>query len=108
MTIHEYLKGLSAYPIPLMAIVAVATDRRLTLDEEATVEATRSRACKLATADLFCWLSVAPNVSQGGQSYSFSDEQRKDLRSRALAIYKEFGDSGASRQTSFGYKGSRL
>lgn len=62
---------------------------------------------KKAVADVLMWLSNAPDVSQGGQSYSMTDDQRKQLRMRAMAIYQETGDD-TRKQTIYGYKGSRL
>lgn len=55
------------------------------------------------------WLSLAPNVTQGGQSYSFSDEQRLQFRNQANSLYKEFAaDDSATPKPVYGYKGSRL
>ena len=56
------------------------------------------------------WLSVAPDVSQGGQSYSFTDEQRKQFRNRANSLYDDFGasDEAGTPKPIYGYKGSRL
>ena len=50
------------------------------------------------------------NVSQGGQSYSFTDEQRKALRNQASALYRDLGENdgtGAAKAT-YGYKGTNL
>ena len=69
----------------------------------------QSDAFRLATADLWIWLSAAPNISQGGQSYSFNDQQRKEMRDRALAIIDELEEENAGEpQIKYGYKGSRL
>ena len=84
-TILESLKGVNAYPIPLRTLTGFAEVRGLTLTAEATQEVLRGAAYNLSLADLLLWLSLAPNISQGGQSYSFSDEQRADLRRRAYA-----------------------
>lgn len=105
----ESLKGLNAYPIPLRTLVDAAEKRGLNLDTEATAEVLKSKEYNLAKADLFLWLSFAPDVSQGGQNYSFTDEQRTQLRSHAKALYKDFDDdSGSANKPIYGYKGSRL
>ena len=54
--------------------------------------------------------SRAPNVGQGGQSYNFTDEQRRDFRNRAKAIYDDLGEvaDGDSAGIRYGYKGSRV
>lgn len=109
-TVLEALKGINAYPIPLLAILDAGIGRELDPTTEVDETILRSKEYKLATADLYYWLAVAPNVSQGGQSYSFTDEERKDFRNRATAIYDEYGepDDNVGKGVRYGYKGSRL
>ena len=107
-TILEALKGVNAYPIPLRTLEEVAEGRGLDLQSEVTLSVLRSKEYRLATADLFMWLSFAPNVGQGGQSYSFSEEQRIQLRRKADAIYAECGEEQSLSKPTFGYKGKRL
>lgn len=105
----ENLKGINAYPIPLRTLVETADKWGLGLDTEATAEVLKGKAYNLAKADLLLWLSFAPDVSQGGQSFSFTDEQRTQFRNHAKALYKEFDDdSGSANKPIYGYKGSRL
>lgn len=79
------------------------------MSDEVTESVIKSAAYNLALADVLMWLSLAPDVTQGGQSYSFTDEQRQQLRNRANALYGEFGSAtGAASGTVYGYKGSRL
>lgn len=105
----EALKGLNSYPVPLRTLVETAEKRGLNLDTEATTDVLKGKEYNLAAADIFLWLSFAPNVSQGGQSYSFTDEQRTHFRNHAKALYKDFGeDSGSATKPIYGYKGSRL
>ena len=95
----EALKGLNSYPVPLRTLVETAEKRGLNLDTETTAEILKGKAYNLA----------APDVSQGGQSYSFTDEQRTQLRNHAKALYKDFDDdSGSANKPIYGYKGSRL
>lgn len=107
-TILESLKSINAYPVPLRTLVEIAERRGLSLTSEATQADLRGKNYKLATADLLLWLSLAPNISQGGQSYSFTDEQRQQFRNRANALFDEFGEETSSVQPTYGYKGSRL
>lgn len=107
-TILESLKGVNAYPVPLRTLVEIAERRGLSLTSDATQADLRGKDYKLATADLLLWLSLAPNISQGGQSYSFTDEQRQQFRNRANALFDEFGEETSSVQPTYGYKGSRL
>lgn len=105
----ELLKGVTAYPIPLRTLLETAEKRGLNLDGEATAKVIKGKAYNLARADLFLWLSFAPDISQGGQSFAFSDEQRSRLRNQAKALYAEFEpDGSASQKPIYGYKGSRL
>lgn len=105
-SVLEALRGVNSYPIPLRTIEEVSRRRGLDLEELATCEMLKSRAFNLSRADLLLWLSYAPNVTQGGQSYSFTDEQRTRMRSASQQLYDEL--EGVQRKTLYGYKGKRL
>lgn len=107
MTIQEALRGISAYPVPAATLGEICERRGLALDEEASVSLLESDSFQLAKADVLLWLSYAPNVSQGGQSYSFTDEQREQMRGEASSLLGEFGEDEKLR-TRYGYKGNRL
>lgn len=107
-TVLETLKGVSAYPVPLRTLVETAELRGLSLEEVATQEIMVGKAYKLAKADLLLWLALAPNITQGGQSFSFTDEQRQQFRNQAKALYDECGEVSAATKPIYGYKGSRL
>ena len=107
-SISEALKSISAYPIPLRTLVETAESRGLDLYDEATQEKLKSKACRLARADLLLWLSVAPNISQGGQSYSFTAEERRQMRQQAQSLYDELEPQTTTGLASYGYKGDRL
>lgn len=106
MTTLEALKGINSYPIPLRTLEETAGRRGLSLDADVTVENLRSKEYRLSYADLLMWLSYAPQVTQGGQSYSFTDDQRLEMRNRASELYEELEDEAPKAR--FGYKGSRL
>lgn len=107
-TILDTFQGISAYPIPQRTLSAVALRRGISLIEPANYENMASTEYKLCKADLLVWLSQAPNISQGGQSFSFTDEQRKQYRQQANALYEECGEEDSSTRVIYGYKGSRL
>ncbi len=107
-TVLESLKGINAYPIPQRTIVNTAEYRGLNLDDDATQEVMRAGNYNLAQADLLMWLSQAPDVSQGGQDYSFTDEQRVQFRNRANALYDQYEEETVKHKPTYGYKGSRL
>lgn len=105
VTLMDSLQSLCAYPIPEQAIEAIAVERGLDTMLDADSEAMHSNAYKLAKADVLMWLVYAPNVSQGGVSYTLSDEQRKRFLDQASSLYKHADTEVKPR---FGYKGSRL
>lgn len=105
MTVAEYLRGVTAYPVPFRTLSMIAEGRGLEVGKGVG----EPRLMRLAAADLLLWLSAAPNITQGGQSYSFTDEQRKEMKSRAQAVYAELEpDNKALDSVVYGYKGSRL
>lgn len=108
-TTLEALKGVSAYPVPFRTLVETAERRGISLNDEATQEVLKGREYRLAKADLLLWLSIAPNITQGGQSFSFTDEQRRQMRNEAQALYDELEDEEtAQTKPTYGYKGDRL
>ena len=109
MTVIDSLKGINAYPIPLRTLSEIEERRNLCLTQEATKDILESKDYNLAVADVLLWLSYAPNISQGGQNYSFTDEQRVQLRNRAKKLFNEFGDElGRTINMVYGYKGDTL
>lgn len=107
-TLLDSLKAISAYPIPLRTLTETAERRDLSVTAEATQEVLQSKTYRLAKADLLLWLSIAPDISQGGQSFSFTDEQRKDFKRQAQGIYDVLEPSQKAGRVTYGYKGSRL
>lgn len=107
-TILEALKGINSYPIPLRTLSETAERRGITLTDETSAEVLRGKAFNLCRADLLLWLSYAPDVTQGGQSFSFTNEQREAMRSLAQKIFDEFEEEGNVPKPRYGYKGSRL
>lgn len=104
MTIQQSLKSINAYPVPLHTIQDIADARGLNMEAVADIETRKKDAFRLAKADVLKWLSQAPNVSQSGVSYSFTESERKSLRRQADDIYQDCGEVDSSL-TSFGYKG---
>lgn len=108
MTVLDSLRASSAYPVPQEVVETIVAARGLQPDATLSPDLARSPAYRLAKADLLTWLSGAPDVSQEGISYSFTDEQRKGFRGRAAAIYDDCGDGEDKAGTIYGYKGDRL
>lgn len=106
VTFYDLLRGINAYPIPPTALIGIAAVRGLDLEEEVLNDSVASDSWRLARADVLMWLADAPNVAQGGQNYSFTDEQRKRFRDEAQAVYDELEPD--EHKAKYGYKGSRL
>lgn len=108
MTLKDALAGINAYPIPTNVLEAVAIKRGLTLTSSVTQAMLAETSYKLAQADLYAWLADAPNVSQGGQSYTIDATSRARFRRLANGIYGELGDDASGTANNYGYKGDRL
>lgn len=107
-TVRDSLQSINGYPIPQRTLDTVAAERGISLFEELTPDVCKGAEYRLAKADLLKWLCNAPNVSQGGQSYSFSPDQRKRFMAEANAIYQDVGGDADKAGQVYGYKGSRL
>lgn len=111
MTVLQSLLSVTVYPLPLRTLEEAAARRGIDLAEDASKDVLTSAAYNLAVADVLVWLVTAPDVSQGGQSYSFTDEQRAQMLSRARALLAKYApdtDAATSTGVVYGYKGSRL
>ena len=109
MNVLQSLKSLSSYPIPTATVEDVAEGVGLKIDSEMSMELRNGKEYKRAKAGVFLFLSEAPNVTQGGISYSFSESERKRFRDRANNILCELGESSDDASLpEFGYKGEDL
>ena len=106
MTLSDYLRGLTNYPVPDEALQSILSKRGL--DGKSTM--TDDKLLCLVTADLYSWVALAPDISQGGQSYSLSDNIREYYRRRANELYRDAGEpeSVLKEHPRYGYKGDRL
>lgn len=108
MNVLQSLKSLSGYPIPLATIQDVADEVGISVDAETTQELRGSKEFLRAKARVYLYLSKAPNVSQGGITYNFSDEDRRRFRQEAESILDEIGDDANGLGVTYGYKGEDL
>lgn len=108
ISVLEALRGINAYPIPMQTIETIACSRGLVLNAEITSDILNGKAYNLARADVLLWLSTAPDISQGGQSYNFDDTQRTQFRNRAARLVEKYGEGEQVPDVVYGYKGSRL
>lgn len=107
MTLSDYLRGLTNYPVHEEALQSILSKRGASYDTDAIDD---DQLLCLTTADVYRWLSTAPDISQGGQSYSLSDTTRSFYRAKANALYREAGEpeSVTTGHPRYGYKGDRL
>lgn len=108
MNVLQSLRSLSSYPIPTATIEDVAEGVGLAIDTEVTQELRKDKRFKRAQALVYIFLSEAPNVSQGGISYSFSEEERRRFRLRAESLLEQIGDATSEAGVEYGYKGEDL
>lgn len=106
MTLSEYLRGLTNYPVPEEALQSILSKRGL--DGESTTK--DDKLLCLVTADLYSWVALAPDISQGGQSYSILYSVREYYRKRANELYRAGGEpvEEVKAKVRYGYKGERL
>lgn len=109
ITVLDSLKAINRYPVPATFYASVMVARGIEGEAEADADMLTGAAYSLAKADVLIWLSNAPDISQGGQTYGFTDEQRTLMRNEAYALYKEYGDGATNTpKPTYGHKGSRL
>lgn len=106
MTLIDYLRGLTSYPVPEEALQSILSKRGL--DGKRTM--TDDKLLCLVTADLYSWVALAPDISQGGQSYSLLYSVREYYRKRANELYRAGGEpvEEVKAKVQYGYKGERL
>lgn len=108
ITIFQSLKSISGYPIPETTILEIVDSVGLDPEQDTDSSVRRSIGFKRATAKIYTYLSLAPNVSQGGISYSFTKDERNLFVSIADRILKEIGDEDEMNDANYGYMGENL
>lgn len=108
MKVSELLKSVNNYPIPANVIMEAGIRHGISPDDEADKEVLASEAYNLAKADIYEYLAGAPNVSQNGISFTFTDEQRSYFLSMASSIRREWGVTDLASGQGYGYMGEDL
>lgn len=106
LTIQQSLKSGSSYPTPQRVLDRIAAARGLDLSAVCEKDTYLTKEYQLAEADLLIWLSNAPNVSEGGVTFSFSADDKRSMKQTANSVYTLF--DVAPKGTIFGYKGDSL
>lgn len=108
MTILNSLKSLNGYPIPQLSLENIIEEVGLSATQERTPAVRDGAPFKRAKARVYLLLAEAPDVSQGGISYSFSDEDKKHFRSLAQSLLEEVGDDASMFSDDYGWMGEDL
>ena len=106
MNVIQSLRSLSAYPIPNTTLEVILTSAGLGDSDTFTAEIEKSDSYQRAKARVYQFLSEAPNVSQGGVSFSFSQIEKEMFRNRAEVILTRLGDDEGQSSVNYGYLGS--
>jgi len=105
MKISKALQSISLYPLTTSSVSVIATECGLDPEAEVTAVLLGSKAYKRAKSQVYQYLSEAPNVTEGGATYSFSEDERKEFRKKALQLLSEIDDDEANAETECGYFG---
>lgn len=103
--ISELLQSVNPYPIPATTIMEAGIKYGLDIDADATPDILQSTEYKLAKADMYKYLAGAPNISQNGISFSFSEDQRNYFLTLSSSIRKEVGVTDEGAGQGYGYMG---
>lgn len=103
--VSELLKSVSSYPIPANILMEAGIKYELDIEADATPEIVTSNSYKLAKADVYKCLASAPNISQNGISFSFTDDQRQMFLNMYNSIRNELGVKDEENGQGYGYMG---
>lgn len=93
MTIADSLRAISLYPINPLTVENIAEECGLDANAPADAVVRTSIPYRRARAKVYQYLAEAPNVSEAGANYSFSDAERENFKRKAQSILDEVGDS---------------
>ena len=107
MNVINSLSSISGYPIQASTLDRICGECGLDANVEATTEVFTSKPYVKAKAHVLLYLVDAPNVSQGGISFSFTATEKSQMRKKAIALLNSIGENDPEAGTgSYGYVGS--
>lgn len=92
MTINEALTAVTAYPVANNTIEKILIDRALTGTDEYSKVIGDSESFLLATADVYYYLAVTPNLVEQEIGISNASSEKQRLLDFANTIYGEYND----------------
>lgn len=102
MNVLESLESLSTYPVPENTIQAICVSRELDASGTFSLSVRQSKSYELCMADVYTFLSAAPNLSE--QDISISGTDKKKYERMASALYNKHGVTDLTGFT-YGYIG---
>lgn len=105
MKIRNAIKAINGYPIPPGTIENIADEAGLKADDDITKEVRASNEWKKARALTYAFLAEAPNITQGGISYTFSEDERSRFATKSNRLLAEFGEEETTSDIPCGYIG---
>lgn len=108
MTFKQLLKAATNYPVSDDTLSAMCIARGVDITHDAGGDIAIHSLLK---ADLYIWLSTAPNITENGVSFSFTNEEKERFVLYANRIYNAFGEAEnevEKPKPKWGWKGDRL
>lgn len=96
MKTSNAIKAMSSYPIPAATIENIIEEAGLDAEADFTKEMRASDQFKMAKALTYAFLSEAPNITQGGISYTFSEDERSRFQKKSSNLLAELGEDEGS------------
>lgn len=106
-TVINALKTISAYPIPEAVFIDAASENGIGINDEATTAVRESSGFKRAKARIYTYLAEAPNLSQGGISFSFTSTEKSEFRKKALELIND-ADGNIDGSGCYGWMGENF
>lgn len=106
MTNLQSLRSLSPYPLTSSFLETICTENGVEGCAEYNAEFGKTRAYRVCKARVYQYLAMAPNVSQGGITYSFSADERAYFRKLAIQLFGDEDESVVNGE--YGYCGEDL
>ena len=96
---------MSSYPIPAATIDNIIDEAGLDAEAEITKKMRASNEFKKAKALTYAFLAEAPNITQGGISYTFSEDERSRFAKKSNSLLAELEEDEAGTDVQCGYIG---
>lgn len=107
-TVIDSLRSISGYPIPANVFEDALDANELDGCAYADADVRNSPQFKRAKASIYTYLSLAPNVSQGGVSFSFTSKEKDAFKRMAESLLADAGDGNDGSSGCYGWMGENF